>query len=348
MNKKLPLKIFIPVLSVIIIILVIIIISFYNKIFSNNVKLGDTESTYFYIHTGADFADVCDSLFSKEIIIDQRSFLWLAEKKNYSKHIHPGRYLITAGMSNNGLINMLRSGSQHPVMLVIYNIRTKNELSGTIAGYIEADSTQLIKILNNLEFLEPYGYNTHNVMTVFLPNTYEFFWNTSAKGFFERMIKEHDKFWTETRKSKAEMIPLSPKEVSILASIVQQETTHKDEMPEIAGVYINRLKTGMPLQADPTVIFALGDFSKNRVIKQDTKTDSPYNTYKYTGLPPGPICLAEPATIDNVLNFTHHNYFYFCARDDFSGYHNFSSNLREHLRNARQYQHAINKLRMRK
>ncbi|MCD4680338.1 MAG: endolytic transglycosylase MltG [Bacteroidales bacterium] len=348
MNKKLILKIFIPLLSIILIVLAIVFINFHNKIYRNNINPDNSEEKYFYIHSGSDFDDVCDSLFISKILIDQNSFFWLAEKKNYKNHIHPGRYLITANMSNNELINMLRSGDQKPVKLVINNIRTKNDLSGIISGYLETDSITILKLLSDEEFLSTYGYNDQNVMTVFLPNTYEFFWNTSAKSFYERMINENDRFWTKARLNKAGEIALTSEEISILASIVQQETTHMDEMPEIAGVYINRLKRGMLLQADPTVIFALGDFSKKRVLKKDTKTDSPYNTYKHVGLPPGPICLPEPSTIDQVLNYKQHKYLYFCAKDDLSGYHNFSKTLREHLRYARKYQRAINKLKIRK
>ena len=251
-------------------------------------------------------------------------------------------------MSNNQLINMLRSGKQKVVKLVINNIRTKNELAAIVSKHLETDSSEVLNKLTDSEFLKSCGYDIHNVMTIFLPNTYEFYWNTSAEEFFKRMIKENDRFWDQSRLEKTSRIPLGKKEVSILASIVQKETNHSGEMSDIAGVYINRLKTGMPLQADPTVVFALGDFEKRRVLKEDTKVDSPYNTYKYSGLPPGPICLPEPSTIDKVLDYTQHNYFYFCAKDDLSGYHNFSVTLKEHSRNARNYQRALNKLKIRK
>ncbi len=348
MKKKRFLKIFIPILSLIILAAIIIFIHFYNKIYNSNIDLGDDEGKYFYIHSGDDFDDVCYTLFSMNVLLDQNSFLWLAKKKNLVNHIYPGRYIITAGMSNNKLINTLRSGDQEALNLIINNVRTKYELAGLVSGYLEADSASIIKILNDEELLDQYDYKRDDVMTVFIPNTYEFFWNTSAMSFFERMIRENRNFWSNERLRKANDIPLSTKQVNILASIVQQETKYKDEMDEIAGVYINRIKRGMLLQADPTVIFAIGDFSKKRVLKKDTKTDSPYNTYKHKGLPPGPICLPEPSTIDKVLNYKKHNYFYMCANDDLSGYHNFSSNLRQHLAHARKYQRALNKLRIKK
>lgn len=348
MNRHLPYKIIFPIVLIILFILLVFIISIYNRIYTVNVNTGNAEGKYFYIHTGSDFNDVVDSLSINEILIDRASFLWLAKKKNLVNHIYPGKYFIKAGMTNNELVNLLRSGKQEVIDLVINNIRTKNELAARVAKYLEADSNAIAEILNNEDFLKNYGYDTDDVMTIFIPNTYEFYWNTSAEGFFARMIKENDKFWNKDRLKKAAEIPLGRKEINILASIVQQETNFKDEMPDIAGVYINRLKKGMPLQADPTVVFATGDFSKKRVLKEDTKLDSPYNTYKYPGLPPGPICLPEPATIDAVLNYSNHNYFYFCAKEDLSGYHNFSRSLTEHLRNARKYQRALNKLKIKK
>ena len=280
MTKQLLRKILIPSISAILILLVFLFISFYNKIYTNNINPKFKEGTLFYIYTGSGFNDVYDSLVKKNILIDEKSFLWLAHKKNLKSHIYPGRYRIIPGMSNNQLINMLRSGKQKVVKLVINNIRTKNELAAIVSKHLETDSSEVLNKLTDSEFLKSCGYDIHNVMTIFLPNTYEFYWNTSAEEFFKRMIKENDRFWDQSRLEKTSRIPLGKKEVSILASIVQKETNHSGEMSDIAGVYINRLKTGMPLQADPTVVFALGDFEKRRVLKEDTKVDSPYNTYK--------------------------------------------------------------------
>jgi len=346
MTKKRFIKIIIPILSVILLAAAIFFFRLYIKISSNNINLGDAEGVYFYVYTGNDFDDVCYSLFSQNILLDQNSFLWLSEKKNLANHIYPGRYLVTGGMSNNDLINMLRSGDQAPLKLIINNIRTKNELGGLVSRYLEFDSVTIINLLNNKSHIERFGYNKDDVMTAFLPNTYEFYWNTSAEEFLERMVRENKQFWTNERLSKANEVPLTAKQVFILASIVQKETMHKDEMDEIAGVYINRLKRGMLLQADPTVIFALGDYSKKRVLKKDTKTDSPYNTYIYGGLPPGPICLPEPTVIDKVLNYKKHNFIFMCAKDDMSGYHHYTKTLREHLNYARKYQRALNKLKI--
>jgi UPF0755 protein len=198
-------------------------------------------------------------------------------------------------------------------------------------------------MLSSYDFASKYGFNEQTIMTMFIPNTYEFYWNTSADEFFERMADEYKKFWTDERKQKAKNIGLSQSEVSILASIVELETQKKDERPTVAGVYINRLKKKMLLQADPTVVFALGDFTINRVLKIHLETDSPYNTYKYSGLPPGPIYLPSISSIDAVLNFENHDYIYFCAKEDFSGYHNFAKTLAQHNENARKFQQALNK-----
>jgi UPF0755 protein len=346
-NKKLK-TIFIIAVSAIAITLIIAGSILYKAVYSANINIGHNEGKHIFIPTGSTCEDVFEILFEEDLIINKKSFLWLAKKKNYKSHVYPGRYAILGDMSNNDLINTLRSGRQDPVMLVINNIRTKEELAQLVSNKLETDSLTVLTTLNNNVFLKEFDLNSDNVMTVFIPNTYEFFWNTSATSFFKRMLREHDKFWSDERRALASSIPLSTKEISILASIVQMETTKEDEMSEIAGVYINRLKNGMPLQADPTIIFALKDFSKKRVLKADTKIESPYNTYKIKGLPPGPICLPEPLTIDKVLNYKKHNYYYFCAKDDLSGYHHFSKSLREHLRYARRYQRELNNRRIRK
>lgn len=287
-----------------------------------------------------------NSLYESNLILERSSFEWLAEKKNYRNHIRPGRYRIQDGMSNNQLINMLRSGKQEPVRLTFHNLRTLSQLAGIAGSQLEADSLQIMKLLNDHTYLKGFGYNPQTIPAMFIPDTYEFFWNTGASGFIERMKKEHDRFWSRPRQNLLEKTGLSRIEVSILASIVEEETIKKDEYPVIAGVYINRLKRGMRLQADPTVKFANNNFSMNRVLKKHLEKDSPYNTYKYAGLPPGPIRLPSPAAIDGVLNFHAHQYLFFCAKDDFSGYHAFAKTLQEHNRNARRYQQALNKKRI--
>jgi len=341
-KKSLGLKIVIAFVGILIITGSIFGFKYYNMIYQSNVTLKGKQTDYLYIRTGATFDDVTNLLYEKGFIINRSSFEWMAERKNYKEKVKPGKYLIKDEMSNNELINMLRSGKQEPVQLVFNNIRTKDQLAGRLAKQIEADSTSLIDLFNDEAFLKTYSLNPDNVVTLFIPNTYEIKWNTSARQLMEKMKKEFDKFWTNDRKQKASAINLNPVQVSILASIVQQETNKTDEMPRIAGVYINRLEKDMKLEADPTVKFAMGDFAIKRILKRHLEYDSPYNTYMYKGLPPGPICIPTSTTIDKVLNYEHHNFLFFCAKDDFSGYHVFAKTGAQHQENARKYQRALN------
>lgn len=341
-KKKIFTKVILISLSIIIIILASIAYSYYNKIYKENVRI-DLKDEYVYIPTGSTFDDVVRILTKEQILKDLSSFEWLAEVKKYNQNIKPGRYRIKKGMNNNELINLLRSGKQEPVRLTIRGFRNYQVLAGYISHKLEADSTSICNIFEDPLMAEKYGFNEHNFVSIIIPNTYEFFWNTSAIDFFERMALEYKKFWTTERKNKAQNIGLSQTEVAILASIIQSETNKKDEMPNIAGVYINRLKKGMLLQADPTVIYAVGDYSIHRVKQEHLEYDSPYNTYIHSGLPPGPIAIAYPYALDAVLNYNNHNFLYFCAREDFSGYHVFAKTLEEHLNNARKYQRELNK-----
>lgn len=314
----------------------------YTKIYRPNVELIGKDQAYLYIKTGSTFEDVLANLIEHNIIRNASSFQWVAERKGYKNKVKPGKYKIKKNMSNNELVNMLRSGAQEPVKLVFNEARTKQDFIEIIHKQIEADKDDLNTLINDDEFLKDYGVNSKNVLTLFIPNTYEVYWNTSAEQFIERMAKEYDKFWTKLRIQKAQKLGLTKSEVSILASIVQQESKVTDEQPVIAGVYLNRLKKEMRLQADPTVIFAIGDFTIKRVLNEYLNFDSPYNTYKYTGLPPGPICLPYSSTIDAVLNIKAHNYIYFCAKEDFSGRHNFAATIAEHNRNAAKFRKALN------
>lgn len=316
----------------------------YTILYKPNVKLDGKESIFLYIKTGSVFEDVMGQLNEKKIISDSTSFQWLADYKDYKQHVKAGKYLIKDGMSNNELINMLKSGRQEHVSLVFNNIRTKYQLAGKIASQLEADSVSIVKVLSDTACLDSLGFTPDNAVSVFIPNTYEFYWNTSAKQLFERMKKEWEKFWTESRKSKATEAGLTPIEVEIIASIIQEETVQYDEMPTIAGVYINRIKKGMKLEADPTVKFAVGDFTIKRILKKHLQTNSPYNTYLYKGLPPGPICLPDSRIIDKVLNYEKHNYLYFCAKADNSGHHVFAKTGAEHVRNAALYHQYLNTL----
>lgn len=315
----------------------------YNSIYQPNVILQGKKTAYFYIPTGSTFAEVVNRLYEKNYIVNTSSFEWLAEIKKLKNNVHPGRYLIKVGMNNYELTNLLRSGKQEPVRLVLNTLRTKEQFASKVSKQIEADSISLLNLLHDADFLGTYHLTDENAIMLFIPNTYEFYWNTSAKEFFDRMADEYDRFWSEDRKDRAKETGLSQAEVSILASIVEQETSKNDEKPVIAGVYINRLKKGMRLEADPTLIYAIGDFSINRVLDAHKDIDSPYNTYKYAGLPPGPICLPSIASLDAVLNYNKHDYIFFCAKEDFSGYHNFAESYEQHIINARKFRKELNK-----
>ena len=317
----------------------------YITILKPNVEL-DKEFTHIYIPTGSTFEDVKTILVEQGIIDNVKSFEWLAEKKKYPNRTLPGRYRIYDHIGNNDLINLLRSGVQDPVRVTFNNIRIKEQLAGAVASYLEADSLSILNLLNHEEVMQNYGLNTKTAILLFIPDTYEFYWNTSAEQLLERMNREYNNFWSRRRLQQAEKIGMTPIEVAIMASIVRQETSKRDEMSTIAGVYVNRIRQNIPLQADPTVVFAVGDFTINRVLNRHLAIDSPYNTYKYPGLPPGPISLPEPFIIDAVLNYEQHEYIFFCARDDFSGYHAFAKTYAEHLQNARRYQQALNERRI--
>lgn len=328
---------------IIIVVIGITAINSYKKIYKPNVS---KNANYLYIPTGSDFDDVCKILERDSILKNIKSFKWLAEKKNYPNHVYPGRYKLDSLMNNNDLIDNLRSGFQEPVRVIFNSVRTREQLAGKISKQIETDSVTLIKLLYNDSLIASYGFKQETFTCIFLPNTYEFWWNTTAKGFIDRMYREYQKFWNDDRIAKATKLNLTPEEVTTLASIVDEETYYNSEMPRVAGLYINRLRKRMHLQADPTLKFALGDFSIKRVLNVHKQINSPYNTYKRYGLPPGPISIPSIAAIDAVLNYESHNYLYMCAKPDFSGYHNFSKTLAQHNVYAREYQHALNKERI--
>jgi len=313
--------------------------TYYKRYFAPNVT--DVEP-YLYVRTGASFDDLIEEVGEKNILKDTATFRWAAEKMEYPGRMKPGKYPLKENMNNRTLLNMLGGGFQEAVKLRFQNIRLKDQFAGNIALQIEPDSASLLALLNSDTLATNYGFSSDNFFTMFIPNTYEVYWNISAAEFFDRMHQEYERFWTPERRKKAEEINLSPIEVSILASIVKGEALHTDEMPKIAGLYLNRLKKGILLQADPTVIFANQDFTIRRVLNRHLRVVSPYNTYIYKGLPPGPIMMPSIASIDAVLNYEHHPYIYMCAKEDFSGYHNFSTNEAEHLANARRFQQALN------
>jgi UPF0755 protein len=315
----------------------------YLKFLSPVVRNIDINDPFVYIPTGSDFTDVAAILKTKKLIDNVNDFTWLAKQMKYVNHIKPGKYKLHNGMSNKEIIEMLRAGRQESVKLSINNIRKLDGLALLVSSKLEADSNSIVKLFNDSNYLSQHGFNNYNAISVIIPNTYEFYWNTNAEEFFERMLKEYKKFWTDNRLKMASDLGLDPKQVSVVASIVEKETRQQDEKPILAGIYLNRLEQGWKLEADPTLIYAANDFTIKRVLNVHKQINSPYNTYLNFGLPPGPICTPSIESIDAVLNRKKSNYMFFCAREDFSGYHNYASTYREHMQNARLFQAALNR-----
>jgi UPF0755 protein len=321
---------------------IIVILLIYNNLFGASIHV-DNINRYIYIPTGASYSQVIDSLKKNLFIKNPGVLEWVAKKKNYPALIKPGRYIIDRDLSYNRLINLLRSGRQAPVRITFNNLRTLNQIAGKIGRQIEADSTMILSFLSEESNFISDGFRKETIVALFIPNTYELYWNTDARGLYTRMLKEYRLFWNDDRLAKAKEKVLNQNEVAILASIIDDEVAKQDEKPRIAGVYLNRLKRGIPLQACPTIKFALNDFTITRVLKKYLLVDSPYNTYKHYGFPPGPIGCPTIEGIDAVLNAEKHDYLYFAARADFSGYHNFSRTLSEHNHYAALYQKELNK-----
>lgn len=327
--------------------LTIIIISFtcvaiaaflYFNIFGAAVPL-TIQNPYVYVPTGATFEQVVDSLTDKGIIKNERTFRLLAERMNYMKDpMRAGRFEVKPGWSMIKLIRHLRNGSQAPVKVVLNNERMVENVAAKAARFIEPDSLTIWTLLQNPNYLQNIGYNQDSLMSVFIPNTYEFYWNTTPQQFMERMLKEHDNFWkSNNRAQKAAALGYTPNQIYTLASILEKETNANSEKPRMAGVYLNRLRIGMRLQADPTAVFATRDFETPRVTNYHIFFDSPYNTYLYAGLPPGPIAMASIPSIDAVLNAEQHHYLYFCATGDETGLHAFAETLEQHNQNIKRY-----------
>jgi len=329
-------------LIAIVIVLITCIFFIYRLLFGVGVMM-DGRKAVILIPTGSTYEQVLDSINSNLQIKNQDILKWVAQKKNYPQLVKSGRFVIENDLSYIGLIDKLRSGKQTPVDVTFNNIRNIYQLAGRIGGEIEADSAQIAAFLSDPENYRKDGLTRENVISVFIPNTYEFFWNTGAGGLYTRMLREYNKFWNEDRAAKAESLLLTKQEAAILASIIDDEVAKADEKPRIAGVYLNRLKRGIPLQACPTIKFALNDFTITRVLTKHLQIDSPYNTYKHRGFPPGPIGCPTIEGIDAVLNAEKHDYLYFAAKADFSGYHNFSRTLSEHNRYAEEYQRELDK-----
>lgn len=314
---------------------------FYGVFYKPGVHVQD-DSPFVYVNTGMTMDELTAMLSERKIVEDIEAFKSIAKLKKFEKPV-AGRYRIQDGMNNRQLVNLLISGKQEPVKFTFNEVRTKEQLAGRVGGKLEADSLDILQLLEDEAFIEKYGFNEHTILTLFLPATYEMKWNTSAEEFFELMAAEYKAFWTDDRRNRASAMGFTQSEVVILASIVEAEQKRvAEERKRIAGLYINRLKKGMPLQSDPTVIYALGDFTINRVLKSDLDVDSPYNTYRNTGLPPGPILLADKVSIDAVLQYEKNDYLYMCAEYG-TGKHKFTKDYDVHLKNAREYQAALDK-----
>jgi len=298
---------------------------------------------YLYIKTGSDFNSLMDELKKKDMLKSISAFEAAADKMNLAANIEPGRYRLKKGMTNRTLINMIKAGNQDPVKLKFQGIRKKENFAAYLSNNLEPDSLSFIRVLDSAALISKYGFNQDNIYTIFIPNTYEMYWNVSPADFLERMHKEYEKFWNADRKQKAASLNLNPAQVYTLASIVDAEALYDKEMPIIAGLYLNRLNKGILLQADPTVIFANNDFTVKRVTNKLLQVQSLYNTYKYAGLPPGPIMMPSINAIDAVLNRDQNSYIYMCAKEDFSGYHNFATTKEQHEINAKKYREALNK-----
>lgn len=311
----------------------------YRVVFSPNTTFEEKE-VFIHIPTGASYEQVREMLVDNLKNMDY--FDWVAQKKGYVNHVKPGRYKIRRGMSNNEIVSAIRSKNQ-PIQVTFNNQERIENLAGRISEQIEADSTSLLQAMLDVDFLSKKGFTTETALAMYIPNTYEFYWNTSAVAFTERMAQEYERFWNEQRLQKAANLGLTPIEVINLAAIVQKETTVVSERPRVAGVYINRLRKNILLQADPTVIYAIkkltGDFNLQikRVLYSDLETDSPYNTYKYPGIPPGPIAMPDVSSIDAVLQYEKHDYLFFVADIEKPGQHIFSKTLAQHNIHAAKY-----------
>jgi UPF0755 protein len=317
---------------------------FYRVFYAPALQLPGDEAV-FYIHTGWSEKEVMLSLNEKGWLAHPDLAEKVMERKNYQGgNVVAGKYTLSSEMDLDALVNHLRAGNgEEEVKLTFNSARTLTELAGDVARSIEADSSEVLELLLDPETAGNFGFSRAGFISMFLPDTYRMEWDTDAREFLDRMAKEYKLFWTDERKQKARELGLSQTEVSTLASIVQAEQQlHPDERPLIAGLYLNRLKRGIRLQSDPTVVYAVGDFSINRVLTRHLSTPSPYNTYIHAGLPPGPINIPDKVSIDAVLNPRETDYIYMCAKPDFSGYHAFAETLVEHNRNARAFQKALN------
>ena len=306
----------------------------------------NTKDAYVYIARNTGFGDLCKQL-EEAGCSRVNDFMFLAERFDYPSNMRTGRYAIDRGMNHKALIDRLRRGQQSAVKITFNNVRSVDELAEAIDKQLMIEKDEILAITLNPDSCRNLGFSIETIPAIFLPNTYEVYWNISADNFMQRMKREYEAFWNDKRKEQAQAIPLSPIEVSILASIVEEEAALAAEHPVIAGLYINRLRIGMLLQADPTLKYAAGDFTIRRLLDKHKEIPSPYNTYLHPGLPPGPIRIPSIQVINGVLNYMKHRYLFMCAKEDFSGKHNFAVTQAEHSRNAARYHAELNRRRIR-
>ena len=320
----------------------LVVYYFYHSVMASNVRI--ESDRILYIKSDSNFDDVVHTFDTSQILKNTKTFTRVAQWMNYGdSQIVPGKYTIKPGWNNRQVVSLLRSGNQTPVNLVINTVRTIQDLAAKIGTQVESDSNAFLNYLADPSLIQKYGVTPENILSLFIPNTYQVYWTIKPKDLVERMKQESEKFWAQdSRQDKANQINLSRTEVYTLASIVERETQAASERPTVAGLYLNRLKQSIPLQADPTVVFATGIYDLRRVLNKHLEMDSPYNTYKYAGLPPGPIFMPSIQSLDAVLNAENHDYLYMCARPDNSGLHAFAASLSAHNQNANRYRLWLN------
>lgn len=340
MNRK---KLFIlTVVFDVIVLGAIACLNYYGTFYRNNIKASASKEDAVKVYRSFSYEDLCDAMVSSGVLDNVKTFRRAAKNMGLDKGFKPGYYTFSAPMSNKAIVRTLAKGWQKPVNISFPGYaRTLEAFAAQLSDKFEADSASFAGVLLDEATMSKYGFDRKDFIGMFIPNTYEMYWTATPEEFVERMNKEYNAFWNDNRKAKAKAAGLTQKEVSTLASIVIEESKYEPELPTIAGVYINRLNIDMPLQADPTVKFAVGDASLKRILNKHLTFDSPYNTYLYKGLPPGPITMPPMAALDAVLNYQHHNYLYFCAKETFDGQHNFARTLSEHNANAERYHRAL-------
>lgn len=321
---------------------VVVVLAVLVFLFLHNNKLTIQDEVRIYVPTGSSYEAVCDTLCAHDCMPNKMLFGTLARLRSYPDHIKAGSYVVKPGTNVVALFLKLYRGNQDAMRITIGKYRLNKDLCTYLGSKLEFPADSLLCLLNDTEVCAAYGHTPQNILGMFLRNTYEMYWNISPRRLLDKMQTESNRFWNNKRLGKCASLDMQPDDVITLASIVDEETNQNDEKDLVASVYLNRLRKGMLLQADPTLKYAVGDFSLRRILNRHKEVESPYNTYKYKGLPPGPICNPAASSIDAVLANRQTGYLYFCAKEDFSGHHNFAATLSEHERNAAKFHAALN------